>query len=62
MFWVVVLGSIGLGYTIYGRKQSAGLVFVCGLMLMFFPYFVSSPLALAAIGGALIAAPFIIRP
>ncbi len=62
LLWGLLFGSIGLGYFIYGRKQSAPVPLVCGLALMVFPYFVSNVPLLVGIGTALIALPYFIRP
>ena len=56
--WGRLCGAIGLGYFIYGKRQSALLPLFCGLALMVFPYFFSSTLWLLLIGGALMAAPW----
>jgi predicted membrane protein len=61
LLWGLLFGSIGLGFLIYGRKQRAVVPLVCGLALMIFPYFVSSPILLIAIGIVLIAIPYFLR-
>ena len=58
LVWGMLFGAIGLGYFVYGRKQSALLPLVCGIGLMVFPYFVSGTLWLLLIGAALMAAPW----
>ena len=62
LLWGLLFGSIGLGYFIYGRKQSAPVPLVCGLALMVFPYFVSNVPVMVGIGIALIAIPYVLRP
>ena len=62
LLWGLLFGSIGLGYFIYGRKQSAPVPLVCGLALMMFPYFVSNVPVMVGIGIALIAIPYFLRP
>jgi hypothetical protein len=57
----MLFGSIGLGFFVYGRKQRAVVPLVCGLLLMIFPYFVSSTVLLVAIGVVLIAIPYFVR-
>lgn len=49
----VIFGSIGLGAFIYGKKQSSLKALVIGVILMVYPYFVSNPIALYAIGAVL---------
>jgi hypothetical protein len=61
LLWGLLFGSVGLGFFLYGRKQKAAVPLLCGLALMAFPYFVSDTVALVAIGGALIAAPYFLR-
>jgi hypothetical protein len=58
LVWGMLFGAIGLGYFVYGKRQSALLPLFCGLALMVFPYFVSSTLWMLVIGGALMAAPW----
>jgi hypothetical protein len=61
LLWGLLFGSIGLAYTIYGRKQRIPVPFVSGLALMAFPYFVTGTVAMVLIGGALIALPFFLK-
>ena len=60
LLWGLLFSSIGLGYFIYGKKQQAVVPLVCGLVLMIYPYFVSSTLLLIAIGAALMIVPYFI--
>jgi hypothetical protein len=57
----LLFGSIGLGFSIYGKKQRAVVPLVCGLALMVFPYFVSNVMLLVGIGALLIALPYFLR-
>lgn len=61
LLWGLLFGSIGLGYVLYGRRQSKPVPFICGLALMGFPYLVDGNLALALIGGTLTAIPYFVR-
>lgn len=62
LLWGVLFSSIGLGFFIYGKKQKANVPFVCGILLMIYPYFISdSTLLLVLIGCILTAIPFLIR-
>jgi hypothetical protein len=36
----VLLGAIGMGYIVYGRKQMNAMALVSGILLCIFPYFV----------------------
>lgn len=57
----MLFGSIGLGFFIYGKRQSAIIPMVCGLALMVFPYFVSNVFLLVIIGLVLMALPYYYR-
>ena len=61
LFWGLVIGSIGLGYFLYGRKQRNMVALACGVLLMVYPYFVSSAWAMALLGLVLMAIPFVVR-
>jgi hypothetical protein len=61
LFWGLLFSSIGLGYFIYGKRQQAPIPLACGIALMVFPYFVSSPWTMVLIGGALVAVPYFVR-
>ncbi len=62
LLWGVLFSSIGLGFFIYGRKQKANIPFVCGILLMIYPYFISaSTVLLVLIGSTLTAIPFVVR-
>jgi hypothetical protein len=61
LLWGLLFGSIGLGFFVYGRRQRRAVPLLCGFGLIIFPYFVSSPLQMVLIGGALMAIPYFIR-
>ncbi len=61
MLWGVVFGSVGFGYFLYGRKQAALVPLVCGLLLMVFPFAVSNPYGMVAIGVGLMSIPYFYR-
>lgn len=61
LFLAVLFGSAGLGFFMYGRKQSAVVPLVCGVVLMIFPYFISNIVLLVAVGVVLMAIPYFIR-
>lgn len=52
LFASLVWGSVGLGYFIYGKKQSSWAPMVGGIVMMALSYFVSSALlmSLACLG------------
>jgi hypothetical protein len=57
----VLFSSIGVGYFIYGKKQSVPMPLFCGVALMVFPYFISSTWAEFLLGGVLTALPYFVR-
>jgi len=61
LFWGIILGSIGMGYFVYGKKQGAFLPLLCGLGLMVLPYVISKLVMLLPASLALVALPFVIR-
>jgi hypothetical protein len=61
LLWGLLFGSVGLGYFIYGKNQKALVPALCGVMLMVFPYFVSSILLMVLVGAVLMALPFFVH-
>lgn len=61
LVWGMLFGAIGVGYFIYGKRQSALVPLACGLLLMVFPYFFSSAWALVLVGAVLMAIPYFVR-
>ena len=57
----VVFGSIGFAAFIYGKKRSSFSAMIIAVALMAYPYFVSNPVTVYAIGIVLTASPFIFR-
>jgi len=57
----LILGSIGLGYIVHGRRQRNPISLVSGVALCGIPYFISNIILLAVAGIALMALPFLIR-
>lgn len=50
----ILLGSVGLGFFMYGKKQRRGPHLAVGVLLMVYPYFVSSVTVMLVIGAALV--------
>lgn len=50
----VVVGSVGLGFFMYGKRQQRIPHLVVGIVLMVFPYLVSSVSLMAIIAAGLI--------
>lgn len=61
LFLGILFGAIGTGYFVYGKRQTSVLHLVAGVLLMIFPYFFSSLVAVLLVGAALAAAPFVIQ-
>ncbi|WP_375177309.1 hypothetical protein [Marinobacter mobilis] len=57
LFLVVIFGSIGLGYFVYGARQSSPGFRLTGVALMIYPYFFDSAWTLLAIGLGLLFLP-----
>jgi uncharacterized membrane protein len=53
----LIFSSIGVGYFIYGRKQSNIVTRYCGIALILCPYLVTDTLALVAVGVGLMLVP-----
>ena len=61
LMWEVILGSIGFGFFIYGKKQKAIVPLISGVGLMVFPYFISNVFILVATGVVFVVLPFILK-
>jgi hypothetical protein len=61
LLWGLLFSSIGIGYSLYGKKQRAVVPLVCGLVLMVYPYFVPNTIVLVLIGVVLSAVPYFVR-
>ncbi|HEX9792709.1 MAG TPA: hypothetical protein VGC54_01885 [Planctomycetota bacterium] len=61
LMWGMLFGAIGVGYVMYGKKQRRVVALLCGLLLMFFPYFVHGTYPMIGVGAVLLALPFFIR-
>ena len=56
----ILTGAVGVGYFIYGKRQTKFAPLLAGMALCVYPYFVDSVLWLVVIGALLMAAPFLI--
>ena len=56
----VITGAFGMAYFVYGKRQSKMVPVISGVLLCIYPWFTDNLLALCAIGGLLLAAPFLI--
>jgi len=60
LFASLLWGSIGVGYFIYGKKQSSWVPAVGGLLMVVVSYFISSALVMSLVCGALIALVYVL--
>lgn len=61
LWWGMLFGAIGMGYAVYGKRQSAPVPLLCGIALMVFPWFVSNPWIMVLVGIVLMAIPKFVR-
>ena len=62
MLFGILFSSVGIGYFIYGKKQTNPVIRYTGLVLIVYPYFVQNLMALILVGVALLFVPkFIIQ-
>jgi len=57
----MMLGSCGVGFFIYGKKQGKPVPLLVGITLAIFPYFVANPWLMLTIGLVLIVLPALIK-
>jgi hypothetical protein len=55
-FASMLVGTVGMGFFVYGKKQQRIPQLLAGLALMGYPYFVEDVTVMLAIGAAVIAA------
>lgn len=42
LYWLILIGLIGMGFVMYGRKRPDTVALLTGIVLLAYPYFVSS--------------------
>lgn len=57
LVWGLIFSSIGIGYFVYGRRQSNMVTRWCGLALILYPYLVTNTLTMVAVGVAIMLIP-----
>ena len=57
----VLLGAIGFGYVVYGRKQMHAIALISGILLCIFPYFIANIWLTLLIAGLLMLLPRVIN-
>lgn len=55
LFLSLLIGAVGAGFFIYGKKQSRAPQLILGILLSIYPYFVPNLWVMAGIAVALIA-------
>ncbi|MEI6424263.1 MAG: hypothetical protein WCP55_18750 [Lentisphaerota bacterium] len=60
LVWVFA-GAFGMGYFVYGKKQSRAVPLIAGILLMIIPYFIADFWLMLFICVLLITAPFVIK-
>lgn len=61
LLWSTLFGAIGVGYFIYGKRQSMIVPLVCGVALVVYPWFVHGVLLTVIVGIVLMAVPYFVR-
>ena len=56
----IITGAVGMGYIVYGRRQTKFVPLLAGIFLCAYPYFIDSVVWLCVVGALLLAAPFVI--
>ncbi|MGF2733752.1 hypothetical protein [Marinobacter sp. DUT-1] len=57
LVWGLIFSSIGIGYFIYGRRQSNMVVRWCGLALILYPYLITDAVTMVAVGVGIMLIP-----
>ena len=60
LFASLIWGSVGVGYFIYGKKQSSWVPMIGGLLMIGASYLVGSALLMSLIGLGLMAAIYVV--
>ena len=58
-FTSMMIGAVGMGFFVYGKKQQRIPQLLAGLALMGYPYFVDDVLAMLAIGAVVLGAMYV---
>ena len=61
LFWGILLGSIGVGYFIYGKREQMFVALFAGVALIALPWFIASTLWLIVVGIVVMALPWLAR-
>jgi hypothetical protein len=58
---MVITSAFGMGYFVYGKKQAKVVPLLSGILLCFYPYFVTNLLPSLLLGGVLIVLPWVLK-
>lgn len=61
IMWSLFIGSIGLGYFLYGKKSQNFVWLISGLVMMAYPLFVPGIFLSLLIGAVLMLLPFFLK-
>ena len=56
----IITGAFGIGYIMYGRRQTKFVPLIAGVFLCVYPYFIDSLVWSCIVGAVLLGAPFVI--
>jgi len=56
----IIAGAFGVGYFIYGKRQTKVVPMLAGVLLCIYPYFTDNLFWLSAIGILLLVVPFLV--
>lgn len=60
LFIGMIISTVGVGYIMYGKRQTKFVPVIAGVVLCIYPYFVDEWVWLVVIGVPLLVAPFLI--
>jgi len=60
LFIGMIISTVGVGYMMYGRRQTKFAPVIAGVVLCIYPYFVDDWVWLIVIGVPLVVAPFLV--
>ncbi len=54
LYWLILIGLVGMGFLMYGRKRPDTVALLTGIVLLVYPYFIASTAWSIAAGLAII--------
>lgn len=60
LLWSFFIGTIGLGYVMYGKKSPNMIALFSGMAMMIYPYFVENIFISIIVGVILFVLPFVL--